>query len=145
MLAQGSRALPKVRRLVETVTGFAGKFEEMQVWQVKAKLRERIGTGWKTQGAEMLQELVDDTPTLLLIDELSILVSTMARNAGGTEEATDLLHWLRSLRQQFAGKLSMVIGSSLGIGRVASQLSVTRNLTALRRAAGGRPRSGGGG
>lgn len=115
------------------LSGLVANLEELEIWQIRLQVREQLQGSWKEKGIQAIQECLSIEPRcLLLIDELSILLHKLAVSPQGLQEAVELLHWLRSLRQQFAGQLSMVLGSSVGIGRIAAHLGASRTLNDLR-------------
>lgn len=125
---------PMLQRFLKRfLSGLASRLEELEIWQIRMKLREHLKGQWKDQGAQAIQEVLSLEPRcLLLIDELSILLHGLGSESKSSQEATELLHWLRGLRQEFAGRLSMVLGSSVGIGRIAAYLGASRTLNDLR-------------
>ncbi len=127
------RSQPRVRRFVTSLLGAATAVEEMEVWEVRMKLRERVRADWKAQGTHLLRELsADGQRCLLLVDELSVLLYRLASSEQGAAEAVDVLHWLRAMRQELGPALAMVLGSSLGVGWVASSLGASRAINDLR-------------
>lgn len=130
---QGSQSLPRLRRYIRRVTSGVKSIQEIGLWQFKAKMRSGQGSDWKIHGENIIHELMaHDSRCLLMIDELSILLAQLSKNPEKKSQAVEVLQWLRSLRQQFPGRLSMVLGSSIGIGRIASSLGVTRTLNDLQ-------------
>jgi hypothetical protein len=127
-------AQPGLQRFVKGIlSGVISRLEELEIWEVRLKLRDHLRGHWKERGTQAIQEVVSVSPhCLLLIDELSILLHQLGAEPEGSQEAVALLHWLRGLRQEFAGRTSMVLGSSVGIGRIAAHLGASRTLNDLR-------------
>ncbi|MBI3989957.1 MAG: ATP-binding protein [candidate division NC10 bacterium] len=125
---------PKLQRFIKDIlSGLASSLEELEVWEIRLKLREHLRGHWKEKGTQAIQEVLSLGPRcLLLIDELSILLHKLGVDPKSLQEATELLHWLRGLRQEFTGRLSMVLGSSVGIGRIAAHLGASRTINDLR-------------
>lgn len=127
------RSQPRVQRLVRSLLGAATAVEELEVWEVRMKLRERVRADWKAQGTHLMRELAaDGQRCLLLVDELSVLLYRLASSEQGAAEAVDVLHWLRAMRQELGPALVMALGSSLGVGWVASALGASRAINDLR-------------
>lgn len=119
--------------MTDTLSGFVSNVEDLELWEIKLKLRERLRGHWSRRGTEAIEELLSKGGScLLLIDELSILLHRLGATPETAIQGVELVHWLRSLRQQFSGALSMVLGSSVGIGRIVSNLGASRALNDLR-------------
>jgi len=128
------KAQPGLQRFLKGIlSGLISRLEELEIWEVRLKLREHLRGRWKERGMQAIHEVLSVSPhCLLLIDELSILLHQLGAEPEGSQEAVALLHWLRGLRQEFAGRTSMVLGSSVGIGRIAAHLGASRTLNDLR-------------
>ncbi len=70
-----------------------------------------------------------EQPTLVFLDELTVLLSKMIAEENGKEKASSFLHWLRSMRIVKNSKIKWVFCSSVGIANFANvhQLSKTLN------------------
>jgi uncharacterized protein len=68
-------------------------------------------------------------PTLVFFDELTVLLTSIAKAENGKVEVANFLHWLRSLRQVSGTKIRWIFCSSVGIENFAyaHQLSDTLN------------------
>jgi AAA+ ATPase superfamily predicted ATPase len=90
---------------------------------------------WETQQKEVysrVDELLDhDRPMLIFFDELTVLLSKMAKKANGIDKVSDFLHWLRGIRVTPESKIRWVFCSSVGIENFAHthNLSETINDT----------------
>lgn len=63
-----------------------------------------------------LSEVIDHTKdTLIVIDELTLFLSTMDRNPGTLQEAGFFLNWFRSLRQVSGSKIRWIFCGSIGL------------------------------
>ncbi len=63
-----------------------------------------------------LSEVIDHTKdTLIVIDELTLFLSTMDRNPGILQEAGFFLNWFRSLRQVSGSKIRWIFCGSIGL------------------------------
>lgn len=134
LIVKSVKVQPRLQRFLKSVlSSLVSNLEELEIWEIRLKLREHFRGEWKEKGTQAIQELVSIGPRcLLLIDELSILLHKLAVDPKGLQAAAELLHWLRALRQEFAGRLSMVLGSSIGMGRIAAHLGASRTLNDLR-------------
>jgi len=134
LIVKTVKAQPKSKQLLRGIlSAIAARLEEFEVWEIRLKLRDELRTHWKEKGKQAVEEILSLAPKcLLLIDELSIMLHELGSDPKGRQEAVELLHWLRGLRQDFSGRLSMVLGSSVGIGRIAAHLGASRTLNDLR-------------
>jgi hypothetical protein len=128
------KAQPRLQRFLKgIVSGLISSLDQLEIWEIRLKLREHLRGNWKERGTQAIQEVFSASPRcLLLIDELSILLHELGVNPEGSQQAVELLQWLRGVRQEFAGAISMVLGSSIGIGRIAAHLGASRTLNDLR-------------
>ena len=134
LIVKSVKVQPRLQRFLKSVlSSLVSNIEELEIWEIRLKLREHLRGEWKEKGTQAIQELLSVGPRcLLLIDELSILLHKLGVDPKGLHAAAELLHWLRGLRQEFTGKLSMVLGSSIGMGRIAAHLGASRTLNDLR-------------
>jgi hypothetical protein len=125
--------------------GFLGKFlskvvanlEELEVWELKVKLRQQLPGSWRDQGETVLRDaLKPDTKLLIVIDELPILLHKLiaAGNDQGKKSAQNLLDWLRHLRQApgFFTQVRQMLGGSVGLPRIASLIGSSAKINDLR-------------
>jgi len=134
LIVKTVKAQPKSKQLLRGIlSAIAARLEEFEIWEIRLKLRDELRTHWKEKGRQAVEEILSLAPKcLLLIDELSIMLHELGSDPTGRQEAVELLHWMRGLRQDFSGRLSMVLGSSVGIGRIAAHLGASRTLNDLR-------------
>ena len=110
-----------------------GKADELKIDEVVIKLRDGMGDAWQQTGDRYFAELAAaDKPVVLFIDELPILVNRMLQTgeAGAGRASVDVfMSWLRSVAQQYRGRIRLVVSGSIGLGPVlqAASLSATIN------------------
>ncbi len=117
---------------------FVSNIEEMEIWQIRLKLREQLKRDWQVSGRNALLDMLNpDVRLVLVIDELPLMILNMRRKGGKgiDQEAVELLGWLRKLRQDpDTGKnLAMVITGSIGIEKVVSHLKASVAINDLHR------------
>ncbi len=122
---------------VSKLLGIAAKVEELEVWQLKLKLREQLSGTWRVQGETVVRDaLKPDTKLLIVIDELPMLLHKLITNRGdsGKVAAQDLLDWLRHLRQapEFIQQVRQLVGGSIGLTRIASLTGSSHKIADLR-------------
>jgi uncharacterized protein len=103
---------------------FRETVEEIELFEAKIKLKERLRGGWQEGGEELFKRLAAaDSTVVFFLDEFPMMVDRMARSEKHREGAKLMLHWLRALR--VGPKLTNVrflIAGSIGIGRVLNEL-----------------------
>ncbi|MEK7406533.1 MAG: hypothetical protein AAB225_15630 [Acidobacteriota bacterium] len=122
---------------VGKLLGIAAKVEELEVWQLKLKLREQLSGSWRLHGETVVRDaLKPDTKLLIVIDELPMLLHKLITNRGdsGKVAAQDLLDWLRHLRQapEFFQQVRQLVGGSIGLTRIASLTGSSHKIADLR-------------
>ena len=111
--------------------------EEVELYKLRVKLRERLRPHWRESGAELFRKLADTThTTVFMLDEFPMMIDRMSRSSLHREDARTLLRWLRSVRQspEF-GNIRFLIAGSVGIGGILNQLdeiSAINDLEQLR-------------
>lgn len=103
----------------------AGNLEELEIWELKLKLRQQLSGSWRVQGEKFVKDaLRPNTKLLIIIDELPMLLHKLIAHRGesGRLAAQDLLDWLRHLRQapEFLEQVRQLVGGSIGLPRVAA-------------------------
>jgi hypothetical protein len=75
-----------------------------------------------------------DVPLLILVDELPVLVLTLAKADASGARVRAFLQWFRNLRQQIAGasKLRFVLAGSIGLDNVTRRHQLTETINDLR-------------
>jgi len=103
---------------------FRETVEEIELFEAKIKLKERLRGSWQEGGEELFKRIAAaDTTVVFFFDEFPMMVDRMARSDKHREDAKLMLHWLRALR--VGPKLTNVrflIAGSIGIGRVLNEL-----------------------
>ena len=135
----------KAAQLRGNLRGFLGKFlakvatnlEELEIWELKLKLRQQLAGSWRTQGETVIRDaLKPDTKLLIVIDELPMLLHRLITHNGdsGRTAAQDLLDWLRHLRQapEFCRQVRQLVGGSIGFARIASLTGSSHKIADLR-------------
>ncbi|MFL6228210.1 MAG: hypothetical protein ACJ741_05490 [Pyrinomonadaceae bacterium] len=121
-LAQIARGLSYLSQAVWS--GVRNTIDEVEVVNVKLKLREELKTRWQEGGEELFKKIAQlDVPVIFVLDEFPMMIDRMARSETHRQEARTLLHWLRALRQSPDSKgVRFLIAGSIGIGRVLNEL-----------------------
>lgn len=103
---------------------FRDTVEEVELFQAKIKLKERLRESWQEQGAELFKRLAAaNTTVVFFLDEFPMMIDRMARSDKHREDAKLLLHWLRALRvRPDLTNVRFLIAGSIGIGRVLNEL-----------------------
>jgi uncharacterized protein len=105
-------------------TGFRSNIEEIEVHQLKIKLKEQIRPKWQESGEELFEAIAATNHTVVFIlDEFAVMIDRMARSTEHREEAKTMLRWLRHLRQSpRTQNVRFLIAGSIGIAHVLNQL-----------------------
>src|SRR5262249_21758880 len=103
---------------------FTRNFEEIELLQVKIKLREQLRARWQESGEELFKRVADSSHVVVFVlDEFPMMIDRMARSEAHREEAKTLLRWLGSLRlAPNIRNVRFMIAGSIGIGRVLNEL-----------------------
>jgi uncharacterized protein len=98
--------------------------EEVELYEVKVKLKEKISPSWQESGEELFRRVAESKTTVVFfLDEFPMMIDRMARSEKYREEAKTLLRWLRALRHQPGCRnVRFLIAGSIGIGRVLDEL-----------------------
>ncbi len=123
-----------LQRLLSKVVG---SIEQLEVWELKVKLREQLKGSWRVQGETVVRDALRPGKKLLIaIDELAILLHKLVANPGqdGKRLAQDLLDWLRHLRQapDLFRQVRQLVGGSIGLPRIASMIGASAKINDLR-------------
>jgi hypothetical protein len=133
----------KAAKLHGDVKGFFGTFfaaaaeniEQLEVWELKLKLRKQLSDSWRVQGESIVRKaLQPDTKLLIIIDELPLLLHKMIKSGeAGKLAAQNLLDWLRHLRQapEFFQQVRQIVGGSVGLARIASLIGSSHRINDL--------------
>lgn len=114
----------------------ADKIEELEIWELKLKLRKQLSGSWRVEGENVVRKaLKPGTKLLIVIDELPMLLHKLITNGGasGRVAAQDLLDWLRHLRQapEFLKQVRQIVGGSIGLPRIASLIGSSHRINDL--------------
>jgi hypothetical protein len=103
---------------------FSGSFEELELLQIRLKLRDRIRPQWQQSGEELFKRVAAAEETIIFfLDELPMMLDAMASEEASRREAKTLLRWLRALRVSPEIKnVRFLIAGSIGIGHVLAEL-----------------------
>lgn len=109
----------KLISITQWLKDIAGKVEEIEVADVRLKIKNEIGKDWKEKGFYLISKLQGyDGKILFIIDELPVLVQNIYRRSGD-QSAYDFLHWFRSVRQMpELSHIRWVVGGSIGIEHI---------------------------
>lgn len=113
--------------------------EKLTISELTVTLRAGLTAGnWRSKGDELFEILAaSDTPVLLLLDEVPILVNRLlkGRDLTVTDERradTDaFMSWLRHNSQKHQSTVRMVISGSIGLEPVLRQGKLTATLNAF--------------
>jgi AAA+ ATPase superfamily predicted ATPase len=121
-LSQIARGLSYLSQTVWS--GVRNTIDEVEIVNVKLKLREELKSRWQEGGEELFKKIAQlQAPIIFVLDEFPMMIDRMARSEIYRQEAKTLLHWLRALRQSPDVKnVRFLIAGSIGIGRVLNEL-----------------------
>jgi hypothetical protein len=119
-------------RIINGLSYFPGKlwgiftrsFEEVELLNVKVKLRENLRPRWQESGEELFKRVADSRLTIVFVlDEFPMMIDRMARSEAHRQDAKTMLRWLRALRQSPSmNQVRFLIAGSIGIDRVLNEL-----------------------
>lgn len=79
----------------------------------------KFAFNWQENHTNIYQQLDDlldhDKPTLIFLDELTVLLTKMVKEENGLDRVTSFLHWLRDARIKKGTKIKWIYCSSVGI------------------------------
>lgn len=73
----------------------------------------------------------DETPVLVVIDEMPELLLALSRDEHGAERVTRLLHWLRSLRQTYRRYVRWIFLGSIGLDSFVDDRNLRKTINDL--------------
>ena len=105
-------------------SGVRKTVDEVELVNVKLKLREELRPRWQESGEELFKKIAQlQTPVVFVLDEFPMMIDRMACSDAHRGEAKTLLRWLRTVRQSPDLKsVRFLIAGSIGIGRVLNEL-----------------------
>lgn len=127
-LAQVAAALSYVPKKIWR--GFRDNIDEVEVHQLKIKLKEQIRGRWQESGEELFGAVANSGYNVVFIlDEFAVMIDRMARQPALLDDAKTLLRWLRHLRQAPQTKnVRFLIAGSIGIGHVLRQMGESASI-----------------
>lgn len=91
-----------------------------------------ISLEWQIRKKDLYQKLKDlldhEKPTLIFLDELTVLLSKLVKQENGVEKASDLLHWMRAIRTKASSKIKWIYCSSVGIENFTHTYNISESL-----------------
>ena len=132
-------AIADIAKAAHSVRSFASRFfsglhamgnniEEASAFEFRIKVRANLNDGsWRNHGERLLRECVaHDTPVLLVIDELPILLARMLRDDDGAKRVGEFLSWFRGVLQSIdKGSLVVMLSGSIGLEPLVQRLGIT--------------------
>jgi hypothetical protein len=135
LLAELTEKLAKDSKLARFLSGlswlsqevwsrFRETIDEVELFEVKIKLKEKLREDWQERGAELFKRIAAaNTTVVFFLDEFPMMIDRMARSETHRAEAKLLLHWLRAMRlRPDLPTVRFLIAGSIGIGRVLNEL-----------------------
>ncbi len=113
----------KVGNILRSMTKWLSKIEEIEVADVRLKIKEEIQKDWKEKGLEFIANLAGyNGKIIFLIDEIPVLVQNIDKKHG-SQIAQEFLHWFRAVRQMpNLSKIRWVVGGSIGIEHILERI-----------------------
>jgi uncharacterized protein len=79
----------------------------------------KVSLEWQSQKEDIYKRLGDllnhEKPTLIFMDELTVLLSNIIKQEDGHRNVSSFLHWMRELRIKSGSKIRWIFCSSVGI------------------------------
>ena len=129
LTVKAGKLLGDPKRLFKSVLS---KVDELGIWQLRVKFKQQLTDRWQDVGQQAIEAVVKSGPTLLIVDELTMLLHKLMTDdpSAGARNAADLMDWLRHLRHEpsLAPSLRQVLGGSIGLPRIASYLKCSAKI-----------------
>lgn len=111
-------------------TFFKSNVEELELLEVKIKLKEQLRGSWQERGEQLFQLAAKSPETIIFIlDEFPMMIDRMSRLKTHRAEAVTLLRWLRALRlNPSISQVRFLIAGSIGIDQVLNQLGEIKSI-----------------
>lgn len=135
LLAELTERLAKDGKLAKFISGlswlsqeawsrFRETIEEVELFEIKIKLKEMLRERWQEGGEELFKRVAAaNTTVVFFLDEFPMMIDRMARSEKHREDAKLMLYWLRALRiRPDLTNVRFLIAGSIGIGRVLNEL-----------------------
>lgn len=79
----------------------------------------KVSLEWQNHKEDVYKQLADlldhEKPTLIFMDELTVLLSNIIKQEDGQRNVASFLHWMRELRIKSGSKIRWIFCSSVGI------------------------------
>lgn len=114
---------------------FRETFEEVQLWEVKVAIREKVDQRWEEMGRELFERVQKEQhPVVFILDELAVMIDEMARREESRSEAKALLRWLRKLRMDpQSDNIRFLVAGSIGFDHILVELGESNAMADLER------------
>lgn len=111
-------------------TFFKSNVEELELLEVKIKLKEQLRSSWQEHGEQLFRLAAKSPETIIFIlDEFPMMIDRMSRSKTHRAEAITLLRWLRALRlNPSISQVRFLIAGSIGIDQVLNQLGEIKSI-----------------
>jgi hypothetical protein len=112
------------KRVGKILKSSASKIKSVKLSILGVDFNQAAETDWAQAAEGLLQALIEETnPVLIMIDEFSVFVNTLAKSSPG--EAEKLLRWFREWRQRLVDtKVRFLLTGSIGIDTVLRRLKL---------------------
>ena len=113
----------KLKLMADSIKRLAGQIDEIEIVDLRFKIKEEIKSDWKTKGESLISSLSGYKGKIIfLIDELPVLINRIA-DKHNKELAQDFLHWFRGIRQMpELSHIRWVAGGSIGIEHILEKV-----------------------
>ncbi len=122
-LLSDSKIRSKTASVAKWAKGLLGKIEEIEVADVRLKIKADLGKEWQEKGLDLISKLSGyDGKILFIIDELPVLVQNIA-DKSSNQTARDFLQWFRAVRQMpELSQIRWLVGGSIGIEHILDKI-----------------------
>ena len=117
----------RIRPLIENI-------EEISVADFRVRFRAQLNAGnWRRLGDDLLEVCVTyNKPVLVVIDELPIFLSRLARGEGGLQRVDEFLSWMRrALQNDNSASLVAILSGSIGLPPLLERLGIPDRINHL--------------
>ena len=119
--------------IAKSTTTAMDRVDELGVSELRVKLRAGIDAGsWRAKGDALFASLAaSETPVVLAIDELPILVNRLLKGHDykitpeRRRDADEFLSWLRKNGQAHRGRIRIVVSGSVGLEPILEQAGLS--------------------
>lgn len=138
VIAELARGLHPFRsstnQLIEKIRPLLENIEEISMAEFGVKFRAQLDTGnWRKFGDDLFETCVTyNKPVLVVIDELPIFISRLARQKDGQERADEFLSWMRrTLQNNNSDSLVAILSGSIGLPPLLERLGIPDRINHL--------------